>query len=74
MAWTVRAGTSVRYRDANGRVHHATVVGVDDADTIDLRIGHGGTPIEAVSRVEARSSTAGWYRFGSILDGTEEPA
>lgn len=72
--WQVRVGTTVRYRDANARVHHATITAVTDQDTVDLRIGLAGKneTVAGATRLTTYDPTApytpGWYRFGTILE------
>lgn len=73
MTWQVRAGTSVRYRDAGNRIHHATVTTVTNQTTIDLRHGHGSTPITAVPRVTETADGVGWFRHGVELTVTVTP-
>lgn len=68
MAWSVRAGTAVRYRDATGRVFHAIVTAVTNQDTVDLRVGNGATKLTVTTVPRETDRTgAGWYRNGEVL-------
>lgn len=68
MAWAVRAGTAVRYRDLGGRVFHAIVTTVTDQNTVNLRVGNGATKLAVTGALRETDRTgAGWYRNGEVL-------
>ena len=64
MAYVVKAGSKVRYRDADGRVWPAVVTAVTDQTTIDLRVGNGATKLSVTgaTKVVRRGSTVGWFQ------------
>lgn len=59
----IQVGTKVKYRTAAGRVRAATVTGVINQSSLNLRIGRGATAqsLSTVSKVSRKGSTAGWF-------------
>lgn len=63
MAYTIQAGRPVKYRDANGMLHHAICIAVTDQSTIDLRIAQAATHTD-ITRVEKNDGLGeGWLRI-----------
>lgn len=60
----IQAGTTVKYRQADGRVRHAIVTGVTDQSTLDLRVGNTSTKlvVTGATKVARHGSAVGWYQ------------
>ena len=67
MAYTVKAGTKVWYRDANGDEHHAVVTAITSQTVVDLRVGSGANATavaDLTRRAKGDGLGEGWLRVG----------
>jgi hypothetical protein len=64
MAWRAQNGGTVMYRNAAGKIKHATITNVDSQTQLDLRVGGAthGTAYANVLRADNTNTVNRWFK------------